>query len=250
MITVAPEQSSREMQPVLKSVGVKCDVDNALKFSDAFFEGQGPKGLMGVGFERKKLHDILDCITTSRYSGHQKVGMNLMCGRSYLIIEGLWKPRLSDGILLEGYSKWDGYKETVSWIPCKFRSMPVRYETLYRYLISVSNSNVTVTYSRDIWHTCYDIVEHYHWYKKPWFEHLAMRQLQKYNLPCLTGRPSLVQKWAHAIDGIGVKFSEQADRIFDTPIRLATSDEMDWLKIEGIGVPTAQSIVKQIQGWE
>lgn len=250
MIVVAPEHGSKELKPIIHSMGVPCEIDSNMKFSDAFFEGQGPHGIMGVGFERKRLHDMLNCILDNRYAGHQKVGMSIMCGRSYLIIEGIWKPRISDGILMEGHSEWDGYKEKVSWIPVKFRSVPVRYETLYRYLISVANSNVTVTFTRDIWGTCFDIVQHFQWYKKPWNKHNAMKQLQKHNLPALTGRPTLVRKWANDIDGIGVKFSEQAERIFETPIQLATSDEMDWLGIEGIGVPTAQSVIKQINGWE
>lgn len=249
IILVDSAIGSKELEPIIRGMGVKCEKDK-LPYSDAFFEGKGPKGTMGVGFERKRLHDMITCITDSRYSAHQKVGMSLMCGRSYLIIEGIWRPRLSDGVLLEGFSKWDGYKETVSWIPCKFQSVHVRYETLHRYLISIANAGVTVTYSRDVWHTCFDIVQHYHWYQKPWHEHLALRQLQKFNLPSLTGKPSVTRQWANALDGIGIKHSENAERVFKTPIKLATADEMEWLKIDGIGVPTAQRIVRTIQGWD
>ena len=75
-----------------------------------------------------------------------------------------------------------------------------------------------------------------------------MLEKQTLNLPSLSRKPSLVRRWAAELDNVGVKFSEEAERRFKTPIKLATSDEMDWLRIDGIGVGTAQKIIKEIGG--
>jgi NAD-dependent DNA ligase len=65
-------------------------------------------------------------------------------------------------------------------------------------------------------------------------------------MPSLTGRPSLVRRWASDLDGIGVKYSMEADRLFRTPWELASSSEEDWIKIPGVGARTARSIIRQI----
>jgi ERCC4-type nuclease len=75
-----------------------------------------------------------------------------------------------------------------------------------------------------------------------------MRQMQTLNLPSLSGRPKLVRRWAAELEGIGVKMSEDAQKHFKTPIRLATADETAWLGIEGIGPKTVINIVKEING--
>lgn len=74
--------------------------------------------------------------------------------------------------------------------------------------------------------------------------------MHKLNIPSLTGRPTLLQRWAAELDGIGVKHSQGALKIFKTPYELASSDESDWIKVPGIGAKLARSVIKQIQGDE
>jgi ERCC4-type nuclease len=155
------------------------------------------------------------------------------------MIEGVWKPDVQSGYLMELIN-------TLTWRPFRQRSQMVRYNKLFRYLLTVQFSGVTVIWSRDIEQTAYNITEIFHWFQKPWEQHQSLLELQKLNIPSLTGEPSLVRKWAADLDGVGVKHSMDAEKLFPTASDLAKADEMDWIQIPGIGAKTARSIVRQI----
>lgn len=230
----------REMITLIKRFGVPCEQAN-LQFGDAMFEGKGPDGPMAVGIERKALPDLLQCIDDARLAGHQLPGMREDYKVRVLMVEGHWKAHDPDGLLMDSHNGINyGY--------ARYRTQRVMYAKLYRYLISVSLSGVLVAYSRDLWHTAYNICEYYHYFQKPWLAHTSLQEIHKVAIPVLGGRPSLVRKWANDIEGVGVKLSHLAEKEFRTPIALATSDEMRWLKIEGVGVKSAQKIVREILG--
>lgn len=241
MILIDRAVGSRELEPYIKRLNVPVEKSD-LQFGDAAFEGRGPHGTISVGIERKALHDMLNCIDDARYAGHQRVGMKQMYDISVLMIEGHWKPHDGEGTLMEGYNGG------VSWGYCKYRSQRTMYHKLYRYLISVSLTGVIVSYSRDMTHTAFNIVEWFHYFQKSWAAHTSMREIQKVQIPTLNAKPTLARRWAHDLEGIGVKHSEAAERIFKTPIALANADESEWLKIPGVGVKSAQAIVREIWG--
>lgn len=225
----------------IRRSGVSCEPDNLL-YADACFEGRGPLGTVCVGIERKALHDMLQCIDDARYTGHQRIGMKQMYAVSVLAIEGHWRPHDGDGHLMEGFNGG------VSWGYCKYRSQRTMYAKLYRYLISVALSGVIVTYSRDVQHTAANILEWFHYFQKKWDGHTSLQEMQSLAIPTLNAKPSLVRRWANDLDSIGTKLSEDAEALFKTPIKLATSEETDWLRIRGIGPKTAQEIVRAIWG--
>lgn len=242
MILVDYHKGSIELMSLINGYGVKAERAD-LKFGDFMFEGNGPRGIMGVGIERKSLHDMLNCIDDAHYSGHQLGGMAKMYGCSILIVEGLWRPHDGNGLLMEGFVN----KESkLAWGFCRPGSATVMYSKIRRYLFSVSLANVIVCYTRDQAHTAYDITEWYHYFQKKWSEHTALMQLQKPNLPYLMGKPSLVRRWANELEGVGVTLSEVAEKRFERPIDLANSNIEEWLEVPGIGLKTAASIVKEI----
>lgn len=226
----------------IKRLGIPCQRAD-LDYGDATFEGNGPLGSVAVGIERKALHDMLTCIDDSRYTGHQRIGMELMYGVSVLMVEGHWKPHDGNGLLMEGFSGG------TAWGYNRHRGRQALYAKLYRYLISVSLSGVVCSYSRDVWHTAYNIVEWYHYFQKPWREHKALMAMQKVQVPTLQGKPTLTRRWAFAIDDIGETTSEAATKVFKTPYDLASADEEEWLRVPGVGVKTAQRIVREVRGW-
>lgn len=226
----------------IKRLGVACEQAD-LRYADATFEGyalDGSGGRIQVGIERKSLHDMLQCIDDARYTGHQRIGMRKMFGASILMVEGHWRPHDPAGYLMEGFSGGS------SWGYCQYRSHRTMYDKLYRYLLSVALSGVVVSHSRDVFHTAFNIKECYHYFQKR--KHDSLLAVQKHAIPTLNDKPSLVRRWANDIDSVGLTRSEQAEQLFKTPIALATADEMAWLKIRGVGVPTAQQIVRDIWG--
>jgi ERCC4-type nuclease len=235
------KRANLDLLPHFKALRVEVEKGDLL-FGDAAFEGNGPLGTISVGIERKGLHDVLQCIDDSRLSGHQLIGMRNMYDVRVLMIEGHWKPHDPMGILMEGFNGGS------SWAFCRYRSQRSMYAKLYRYLISVNLSGTIVTYSRDPFHTAFNINEWFEYFQKPWTGHTSLQEMQKAAIPTLNAKPSLVRKWANDLDDIGMKLSADAERLFKTPIKLATADESDWLKIRGIGVQTAQRIVRAIWG--
>lgn len=242
MILVDRAVGSKELRPLIVGMGVMCD-EASLGYGDAAMEGHGPDGTISIGVERKTLHDMLNCIDDARYASHQRVGMAKMYSKSFLIIEGHWRPHDSEGFLMEG---WAG---GTSWGYCRYRSQRTMYSKLYRYLISVALSGIIITYSRDLKHTAINICEIFHYFQKRWQDHTSLLEVQKLAIPSMNGKPTLVRRWASDLEGIGVKHSMDAERLFKTPIALAESDEREWLRVPGVGVKTAQSIIKEIHGY-
>lgn len=246
MILIDPRAGSGQAErggdllPYIQALKIKAE-KSQLPFGDACFEGNGPKGRIAVGVERKRLSDILNCIDDSRYAAHQKPGLKQLYQINVLIIEGVWKPDSATGYLMECIS-------SLTWRPYRYRSQMTRYSKLFRYLLSVQLSGTPVIITRDIEHTAFNIVEMYHYFQKKWDDHTSLLEVQKIAIPDMNRRASLVRRWASDLDGIGVKMSQDAEKLFQSGYKLAMADETDWMKIKGIAVGTAQSIVRQIQG--
>ena len=242
MILVDPRKGSAEMAPIVHRLGVPCETVQ-LPFGDACFEGNGPKGRINIGVERKALHDMLHCIDDARYSAHQKPGMAQMYDKSFLVVEGLWRPHDPEGWLMEFFPS------SQKWGFCKPGGRQILYSKLRRYLFSISLSGVVVLFTRDLFHTAYDTCELFHYFSKKWSAHTSLLETQKLNIADLSGKPTLTRRWAADLEDIGVKYSMAAEQLFKTPVQLANSEEMDWLAIPGIGVKTAQKVVREINGW-
>lgn len=211
-----------------------------LPFGDAMMEVHGPEGPLLLGVERKKVHDYLDCIETGRLSGHQLIGMKETYDIRVLMLEGHWKPHDPQGILMEGFSGG------MSWGYARPRGQRVMYAKLKRHLISLSLAGVIVDYSRDPFHTAYNINEYAEWGKKKWDDHTSLQEMHKIAIPTLNHKPSLLRRWAADLDGVGMKMSALAERRFRSALDMAQADESEWLRIPGVGVKTAQSIVREI----
>lgn len=241
MIYVDLATGSIELLPLIQKIGQKAE-RTSLPFGDFMFEGHGPDGPICVGVERKTLHDMMQCITDSRFAGHQMPGMKQLYNVRILMVEGHWKPHDNTGMLMEGFNGG------LSWGMFKSRGGKAMYSQIYRYLMSVSLSGFIVMHSRDPWHTAFNVCELYHYFQKPWDKHTSLKEIHRIAVPSLSRKPLLVQKWAHDLEGIGSKLGEMAARHFKKPIDLAQGDESDWLRVPGVGVKTAQQIYREIHG--
>lgn len=258
MILVDRAVGSFELQSLIQRQGIQCD-KTGLDAADACFEGYGPEGMVMIGVERKKIQDTLDCIETGRLGGFQLPKMRQMYRFRFVIIEGVWKPHTKHGFLLEEHAKPAGGSW---WSERRPGGKIESYSKLRRYLFSVTMAGAHVLYTRDIMHTAYDICELYHWFQKPWHTHTSMQQLhtgywwdrrsgqseELMMIPTISGRPSVVRRWAASLEGIGVKLSADVERVFKTPRALANADESDWVNVPGIGMGKAGDIVRQILG--
>lgn len=240
MIYVDYNKGSIELLPLIQRLGVPAE-RTSLASADFAFEGNGPDGSIYIGIERKTLHDMLNCIEDARYN-RQRVDMKNLYNICVLMVEGHWRAHEA-GYLMEGFNNG------VSWGYAKHRSSRTMYSSLYRYLIGVASTGVTICYPKTMEQCARDVVEWYHFWNKPYNQHRSMREIEKVSIPALNFRPRLVRKWAEDLPGVGVEIGELAERKFRKPIVLAQADETEWLQIPGVGVKTAKAIVKEIRGW-
>lgn len=232
----------KELVAHIQRIGVKAELAQ-LEFGDACFEGKGPEGsTIQVGIERKQMGDMLNCIDDARYAAHQRPGMLNMYNQSILMVEGIWRPDKESGYMMELVA-------SMTWRPYRYRSQMVRYSKLFRYLLSVQFGGTTVIITRDIEHTAYNICECYHYFQKRFEDHTSLLEVQRLNIPELRGKPSLVRRMASQLEGVGVKHSMAAEKLFDTPFDLISADESQWMRVDGIGAKLARAIVKSIRGW-
>ena len=232
------KREKQEMVDLIRRFGVKAELEE-LPYGDYCFEGFDTKGGITIGVERKRLHDMLTCIDDSRYAVHQRLGMKGLYHENWLLIEGTWRPHDPKGILMES-------RDGCSWWECRPGGRPVLYSKLRRYLFSISRSGIEVMYTRDMTHSAYDLCELYHYYQKK--DHTSLVTKQQMNIPAFQGKPSLVRRWAEELEGIGPKKAADAAKLFHTPQALANSEVMEWLAIPGVGVKTAEDVVRQIEG--
>ena len=241
MILIDPRVGSKELLLHIQRLKIPVEL-SPLAYGDACFDGNGPRGPMSIGIERKALGDMLHCIDDARYAAYQRPGMAKLYNYSLLIIEGIWKPDYDTGYLLDLIA-------TMTWRPYRYRSQMVRYSKLFRYILSLQLSGQPVIITRDLEHTAYNIVECYHYFSKKWDNHTSLREIQKYPLAEVGGAPSLVRKCAAQVDGLGVKISSEVDKHFGSLYDMSSADELSWVKIPGISVRLARRIVKEIRGW-
>lgn len=248
MILVSSATGSWELQALIQKQGIVCE-KTFLHSGDACFDGYGPEGLTGIAVERKRLRDMLDSINSGRLN-EQRGKMTIEYGFNFVILEGYWKPDTRSGILLRGIPQPDGTMVwTDQWGQGMARQM---YYKLRRYLFSLMMAGTYVLYTRDVAHTAYDITELYRWFQKPWLEHKSMLAMYQRTLtiPTLNRRASLTRRWAFELEGVGMQYSADAERIFKTPRLLANSEEQDWMRVPGIGPKTAIEIVREIGGYK
>lgn len=249
MILVDDRTGSKELLPLIQNIGVKCELTR-LEYGDAAFEGNGPNGYITFGVERKTLHDMLACIEDARYAAHQRPGMLMLYSKSFLCLEGLWcagESRDYKGTLMQGFQGGS------SWGPLRTKGgRNTQYSKLYRYLVSVALSGVIITYPTNLYQTAYQICELYQYFQKKWQSHTSLIEVQKLNIPSLSGKPSLVRRWASELTDAGVVASIEAEKGFKTAKALANADESQWLKlgIPGVGPKTARQYVREINGWK
>lgn len=247
-----------ELLSLIARQGLPCQ-KQPLDSADVAFEGYGPHGMTLIGVERKKIQDALDCIETGRLGGFQLPKMRQMYTFRFIILEGVWRPDIQHGFLQQEIVKPDG---KVWWSDQRRGGKREMYAKLRRFTFSLMMAGAYVIPTRDIMHTAYDVCELYHWFQKPWDKHTSMNTLytgQAWDrtpmhsedlmmIPTIDRRPSLVRRWAASLDGIGVKLSADAERVFRNPRDLALADEADWMNVVGVGLRTAADIVRQITG--
>ena len=118
------DDRERDIMPCLSRFDVPA-APCRLDFGDAFFIGCGPLGSVTIGFERKKLTDLIASMRDRRLAGHQLRGMWGSYDYVYLVIEGIW--RAGDGGSIE-------HPVGGRWVPLYFKSTGISYRQVDSFI--------------------------------------------------------------------------------------------------------------------
>lgn len=220
-----------------------------LPSADACFEGYGPDrdGWL-IGVERKKIRDLVNSMRSRRLSGLQVPEMWRTYDRSYLLVEGIWRPGSTGMIEVSGSSG--------SWQTLALQSSAIAYREVDSYLQSMSTPELggcIVYRTSTTAETVAWLVSRYKWWQKPWDKHTAHKQIyapepecKKLGWRAVREEPSMVWKMAAQLVGIDAK-AELVAKEFKTPLEMCQAGEDRWRKIKGIGPLIAKAAVAALQ---
>lgn len=242
-ITIDPREGSKDLEPVLRKLSVPCQL-GTLTAADFAWEGNGSRGPVKVGVERKRLGDALSCMTGGRFAGHQLPLLLREFDYAYLVVEGIWRANPDDGLLEERYGS--------GWRAVGFgrrRHMHRDLDNWLHSLMTQTSLRVRITHTAD--QTALMLRNMYHWWRKPWGDHASLHVV--YTPPPPTAivlKPGLVRRMAAQLRHIGWDRSAAVATKFRTPLDMALGLKEDWLSIPGIGEGIASSVIRQWQGEE
>lgn len=235
-----------------------CDM-KSMPFGDAMIPFNGPPSVapMVVGVEIKKLGDLLACIQSGRYSGHQLLGCANTYDLSVLLIEGVWRMNTQTGVL-ESFGQLSRGQR--GWKPVSTGPRKWMYRELNRYLLTMG-----LVGGVQIWRTCdqpetvQTLLDIHDLGLKKWDDHDTLKAHNNVNVEELKYRtmpdgsrrmqfqePTFEEKIAIQFDGLGVTRAREVAAHFDCVKAMVNADEAEWREIPGIGKKLAAGIVKAV----
>jgi len=209
---------------------------------DFCFVGEGPKGPCLIGIERKRLHDILNCLRTHRFVGEQLPKLIDHYEYVYLVIEGRYQSNWSTGLLEERRGKL--------WSPVKAgqESYFLSLE-LDSFLNSLSLSPVRIKRTADEKETVDWIVSLHHTFSKPWQEH--GKKLAGIHTPAeyaIVGKASTVRRVAYTLTKVGWERSGAVEQHFKNVHEMCDAEVKDWMKVDGFGKVLSNRVYRELRG--
>jgi ERCC4-type nuclease len=239
MVSVDYRTGSKELLPLFPNNTAQIAT---LPFGDFSFIGNGPNDTpMNIGIERKRIAEIAADIGNGRFISHQLPGLINEYSVSYLIVEGLWRADAND--YLQEWTKG-------RWFNISHGRKQYLASSIRKFLSTVENiGGLRLRLTRDQRDTVAEVVALYQWWtSKEWTEHRSHIKCRYPEVDAVLFRkPSLLQRWAAELPGVGWKRSKAAERYFNSPLELALGTVDDWRRVEGVGKGTAQRVVDEIQ---
>ena len=241
MILVDSRIGSQDLAPIIRSFGVPVDLCT-LDFADCAFIGNGATGPVPVGIELKKLNDILSCITTGRFSGHQLRGLVQQYDEIYLVIEGIYRPNPNDGVLETTYGR--------GWHAVSQGKRQWMYRELENFLTTVEQrGGIRLRRTADTHETARMVASLYAWWSKDYDEHkahLAINRANRGRDTALLVRPSLKHEIAMCLPGLGYMKAGAVAGHFSSVRAMINAELSEWVMLPGVGKTIAAKIQAEI----
>jgi ERCC4-type nuclease len=237
-ILIDDRAGSKDYYKYLNDIGVL----GYLEYGDVGFIGFGPRGkAIPVGAEIKTLEDVLSCIHSGRFAGHQLPGMRQSYEVSYLLIEGTWRTNRGNGLLevprAHGWrsASWGGKAHTGK----SFQSWLISMEQIGGiHVRSFRNKRDLSDFIRYL----------YSWFSKDWDEHSACSVADESGKIFSFTKPGLLRRVAKEFPGIGYKtLSARVEEHFESTHQMVNAEVEEWMEIPGIGRKKAERIYRDVR---
>lgn len=215
-----------------------CQVER-MEFGDLAWEGRGPEGMpWQIGVERKVIGDLINCITTNRFTDHQLPGMLNTYNFTYLVVEGLTK---YESPLVEQYH-YGGWK------PIEYGKRQFYTNEVLGFLntVSIMTGMRVLRTTSDKETVAHMLALHRWWTVKDFDSHRSHLAAGSKVAPLV--KWSLLRHWAADLPGIGDRKSGEVAKHFESPRDMANAPVDRWLEIDGIGKTIATKVVEAIGG--
>jgi ERCC4-type nuclease len=224
-----------------------------LPYGDAAWYGVGPGGgRVGVGVECKKVGDLLNCLHTGRFVGHQLPGMVLAYGYVYLLIEGVVRPG-PEGELQS--LRWWSNRRGGDWVnawgqkPITYAAWEAHLETLRR------KTPLRVVHTIDEHHTAKMILTLYKWWAHSggWDSHTShggVHVLPDAYVPAITlpVHRRTVIRVAQQLPGVRDVLAQRVADRFATVADMVAAGVEEWQQVEGLGGVKINAILTALRG--
>lgn len=247
MIQVDDRIGSREIAPILTSLG--CSVEIArMTYGDVAWMGVAANGEpSSAACEIKKIDDILACIQSGRFAGHQLPGLINCYDYIWLLVIGEFRPRNGDGILMKRVTGPRGDY----WAEAGGGRRGYMARDLESWFLTMEiMGNIRIHRESDIYKAAQWIKTCYNWFQRS--DHKSHKVIYQgkhlYPDQALLAKPTLARRIAAELPLVAEKRSADVARTFHSPTiaeylrRIADADPREWRRVPGIGPGIAKKI--------
>ncbi len=210
-----------------------------LEFADFAFAGNGLDTFpWQIGLELKTIEDMLSCIGSGRFTGHQLPGLLNSYQCVYLILQGLWRANPNTGVIQKRRGRvWSDIAH----------GRPISYKALVNFINTLQVKTDIKFYRTISDKETSDLIKSlYSWWSKPYESHTSCLALHKPIPKIQLTEPTLVQIMAFDLPGVGFELSLRVSKYFDNVQQMVNANAKEWQAIEGVGKKKAEMIVKSI----
>ena len=231
---------------MLRTLG--CEVElTRLSFGDVSWIGYGANGEpVSCATELKRIEDIIACIQSGRFAGHQLPGLLQCYDHIWLLVIDDYRPRARDGVL--EYRK-EGRNGGYYWSESCGRQRTIFWRDVESWLMTMAIcGGIRV-------HRVPDYREAAMWIKNTanWFardDHKSHRVIygtkEIFGDSALLVKPTLARRVAAQLPGIAEVRSAAVAARFKTLDQMVNASEKDWRTVDGLGPGTARKIYQAI----
>jgi ERCC4-type nuclease len=237
MILLTTADNDKDLIPIFGSRAIPVPLEHGDFSWMGVWSNDEPIQVCG---DRKKVDDLIACVTDGRHMEQVRKAYEAGFTRQFIIVEGQYRKSTHSGIL--EVPRRGGWIESFTGI--EYHRVAAYLNQLHWLL------NVQVMRSASPRDTVEQVCELHSMFQQAPENHKSLQKIFSPPPPRvdLMRRPTVEEKVAVQLPGLGWGRGRAAAEHFISIKRLANATPEDWMEIDGIGEKTAVNVVEAING--